>query len=402
MQILLDRNVGLSFDIKAKRWSLITAITITAILFLGRIEGFNVLVYRVMTPLFLLLSFYYWKPSLKKLPKEFFVWVILLVWSLFGLPIVRNSNLFWDNFFYIVQSLILLVAVVLTVLYTGSLKPMLAGFIASAFLHLGQAVLESGLSLSSVTRLEGLTGNSNGFAFRMLLAIFSILLLWKKINKNWQLILAFASFFILSYAIVATASRKSFVALLIVFALWLLVTFKDKFKSIFLLAIPMALGGVFLYFITEKVFENTNLGYRFKAIENIEDQNRYFLYLDGIDMIERSPFLGVGLGNYKAHSQLGKIAHSDLLEITSDLGIIGLFIYLTIYYIFVKKVLYLLRFSRNKEVVYQMKIILIVVFIYFIIGLGRPHFIDIISTLFLSSMIAYTHFLTLRHKTGLH
>lgn len=396
--ILIDNYYTKIFSSsKVRLWSWITGIVLVLILFLARFGGLNFVIYKIITPIFLITAFANWKLSLKKLPQEVVVWLAIIIWSLIGIPSIKSQGLFEAGIYSIVQTGILMAAISLITIYTGSFKPAAYGFIVSGLLHLMMGILESGsLSLDSVTRVEGLTGNSNGFAFRMLLSIFSIILLWKSFKKKIVKIGFLGIISFLVYAIVATASRKAYLAVIIFFGLWFLILYREKVKNIFALIIPIFIGGIIVFNVNNYIVGNSNLGSRLQKVDNIEDENRYLLYVDGFEILSRHPLMGVGLGNFKAYSKLGKIAHSDLMEVSADLGLVGLFLYLLFYFKIISKALYISKMSLSNDVKYQMKIIYSILLVYFLIGLGRPHFIDIISMLFLSSIIGYLHHLKIR------
>ena len=118
---------------------------------------------------------------------------------------------------------------------------------------------------------------------------------------------------------------------------------------------------------------------------NIEDgstQQRLRFYQHSVDQLLNNPIIGVGLGNWKIKSidydkedvvgyTIPYHTHNDFLEISTELGIIGLTLYLLI---FIFPFLDLLKKKGNGEIINVNIIILFAGIIYFVdANLNFPH-----------------------------
>ena len=144
-----------------------------------------------------------------------------------------------------------------------------------------------------------------------------------------------------------SGTKGSWVAVLFefVFLFILFVFAKDQFrKKISYKEILIVVSILFFYFVVFTFLNERSFfvaaGDAQKQVENFTSgelgslANRLYIWSDSLSYIVRSPFYGHGLGNF--HNELSydgllhilQRAHNDLLELTVELGIIGLFLFL--------------------------------------------------------------------------
>jgi len=212
----------------------------------------------------------------------------------------------------------------------------------------------SGAILSATTVTPVTFGNKNP-ATHVMVILFPIVFYYLIRSKN------LFNFTLASFSIISTllffylsGTKGAWVAVLIEFIFLFLVLFfnKHNFGNFFSYKKLLIFGSIVIfYFILFELFIDTpnqflaNINSAQKTIDNYGSGNlgsissRLFIWTDAISYIVNSPFYGHGLGNF--HNELSydgyfhvlERAHNDLMELTVELGIIGLILFI-IYLIF--------------------------------------------------------------------
>tara|TARA_B100001175_G_C19476034_1_gene624359 strand:- start:1010 stop:1528 length:519 start_codon:yes stop_codon:yes gene_type:complete len=116
--------------------------------------------------------------------------------------------------------------------------------------------------------------------------------------------------------------------------------------------------------------------------EDTSTQQRLRFYQHSFDQLLENPLIGVGLGNWKIKSidydkedvvgyTIPYHTHNDFLEISTELGIIGLTLYLLI---FIFPFFDLFKYKEKKKIINVNSIILFAGIIYFVdANLNFPH-----------------------------
>ena len=225
--------------------------------------------------------------------------------------------------------------------------------------------------------------------------------------KSVVFITSFLSF----YSILALSSRSVFLALLFIISLSTFYLFflynKGNYKPLFVNRLKTLGFFLFLPFFLAYFFFNTlninstdvNISQRVSTV-NVEDQStsiRLRYYNHALSHIYSNPFIGLGLGNWKFKSiDYDKLnvrqyivpyhVHNDFLEIFTELGFIGFFLYVLI---FIYSFISLLRHINSSEDHFLSFIILMVLSSYFIdSNLNFPH-ARLIQQLFFIITLSY-------------
>lgn len=184
----------------------------------------------------------------------------------------------------------------------------------------------------------------------------------------------------------STGSRKSFLALLVfIFVLFL-----------FLLRTRMRLVAVALFLvcfisydsILEFLFTETAVGARMMN-DSLERGaiSRTQLIQEGLELFFRYPVLGVGLGSFTSYSSSGLMAHNDYIEIVSSMGLVGLMLYMPIFWYFLKDCRVVLK---DRTVFFLGAVSLSFLAGYLVLGMGRPAFLDPFAIVVFATLQVFT------------
>ena len=169
-------------------------------------------------------------------------------------------------------------------------------------------------------------------------------------------------------ALLFTFSRGAYIGAIISLIILLFLNLKFKIKNeklrikFFKFKVPIILFFVFCSFL----LIISPIGTRFFSSFDFQDKGvseRLEIWSQAVNVIKKNPVLGVGIGNYVERVDLFSEqrgyrspihAHNIYLQITAELGIIGLILYLTIF-IFALKKLYCLFFILKEKTILKYK-----------------------------------------------
>ena len=202
-------------------------------------------------------------------------------------------------------------------------------------------------------KLKGITANRNITAFSIVVKLPFLLLLLNFINKRGLKFLVFILCCFSIFSISIIASRASFIAIgLVSLGYIVLQTFnhfylkKRSLHRIVYMIVPIVFSLLFNQFIFSNKNSSADVISRAATIKvdgsdnSINQRLRY--YDDVLKQIKKSPFLGVGIGNWKIKSidydkndiegyVVPYHAHSDFIQLGAELGILGFLFYLGIF-----------------------------------------------------------------------
>ena len=215
--------------------------------------------------------------------------------------------------------------------------------------------------------LKGITANRNITAFSIAIKIpFVLFLISIQVKKYLKALLTFFIFLSL-FCLSMIQSRASFIAVgIIIIGYFLVIGFgfykNRKLSEIFklgFLVIPLILSIFFnQIYLSEKGADAISRAATISLSTNDGSVNqRLRYYEDVLKHMSSNPIFGVGIGNWKLKSIdydskdiVGYIvpyhAHSDFIQLGAELGIIGFFLYLGVFFWAVFFVYKLIRFSK--------------------------------------------------------
>ncbi len=202
-------------------------------------------------------------------------------------------------------------------------------------------------------KLNGFYGNKNIFAVALLFKLpflYYAVLRFKGFLKYYSLALIFA----ITFCLVIISTRSTFIGLFLQLLLLGIFAIKNRSKLSFLIiglaVIGFFAGDGFLKYNFNKFSKieknNYSIEARVGSIAEGNSKGRLLIWQNTLEIIKDKPILGYGVGNHKLAIMkvecakkhdfiVSDHAHNDFLEMFSELGIIGLLLYVATYLIFV-------------------------------------------------------------------
>jgi len=238
-------------------------------------------------------------------------------------------------------------------------------------------------------RFHGTTGNPNVLALISLFSIlFSILLLHLKNNlsliiKSYLYINILASI----YLIILSASKKGFILGVIIIFAYSITLIKNKKNFLKISMYLLFLIFFLIYFIDVNVFLE-QIEYMMqrmgdfinaingKSMDTTNSQRMQFV-TEGSLLAENYPLFGHGINTFRKF--FGLYAHNNYIELFFGLGIVGLFIYYSMYYFLIKEI-----FKVNDNIL--KRYLLLIVFVYLALDLAVVSYYTKLSLIILFSL----------------
>ncbi len=238
------------------------------------------------------------------------------------------------------------------------------------------------------------TSNPNGDGLALLFGVFCVLFLAesKKVNR---LIVNLSLVALFMYMIILTASRKSFLAALLLVLFWLAFSFPRIWKkysivskiisiSVFLLAL------LALFYKFAPLFMETTLFQRLaKGVWISSDVTRSGMYNEAFQFFLDKPLFGVGFKHYELLSIYNTYSHSTYAEVLSTTGLVGTIIYFSAYLVIISNLYSLFIKARGTPVAIKSLNFLLLMFVMLVLGTGVIHFYGIIDNIMFALMISF-------------
>ena len=215
----------------------------------------------------------------------------------------------------------------------------------------------------NVGELKGFAMNKNIASASLLIKLPIVLYALSVEKKHTYNIILSLILFIGCILIVLGSARSMILGLLIILVLSTFLFLYLKNRRITLLFIGVVFAGIVSgYFINSST--DKNLVERIESIQNIEkDQSssqRLRYYKHGINHILSNPLIGTGLGNWKIESIkydskniqqyiVPYNLHNDFLEVGTELGIIGMILYLLIFLLIIRFLITSIRKTDDEK-----------------------------------------------------
>ena len=142
----------------------------------------------------------------------------------------------------------------------------------------------------------------------------------------------------LLYAIWTTGSRGGFLATLVIFASYTLSRLNISFNA--MLRIGIFLSVVFMLAPSHLTTMRDS---------NKSAQHRVDMWVEGIEMVQQNPVLGIGRGNF-SHYTGSLIAHNSSIEIMGELGLPGLYLWIALIYMAFKTIMHKLATEPDQRI----------------------------------------------------
>lgn len=200
-----------------------------------------------------------------------------------------------------------------------------------------------GKSVYMYKDMERLTfGNSNPIwlARTFAIAIFILITMKKLMHKSFNYLLAIP----FAIGIIMTGSRGPLLSLIAILFLYHIKIFKFDIIRISIGIIMLSIVlGLSVYYEDNIAMMINKYIYRDVKVSVYKESQRDILFKKGIDDFVKSPIIGVGLGKYDkkenniiisgntiSYKAKRKYPHNIIVEILSELGVIGMFLFIVI------------------------------------------------------------------------
>lgn len=368
-----------AIDMKASQWLFLSSINLVYLIIITLKIKKNQFQLVYKNPIFLSFLFF------------FFACIISVVSSFnYYLSIERLTDIFsilttLGCMIYIAKSSSVSIKFILTIITIGLFLEVLGSLNI-----LRQVYDPNTFNLSKSNDLRGFYGNKNitaaAIAFKIPLATILIYKLKNIIVKSLIYILLISSFFIL----LILSARAVFLSITLCIGFLLLMILIKIFynkenifaliKNIHFYVIPILIS-IILYSPIAKNSESVSLNSRITSvIENENDESttqRLRFYTHAIKQIQLTPFLGVGIGNWKAKSIeyeaeymysyiVPFFTHNDLLEVFVETGILGIISYLIFIYLIFRLTFTNIKLSLNKSDEFKLVYLFLPFIVYFV------------------------------------
>ena len=325
-------------------------------------------------------------------------WIAYLALSFISVPFAINSSVALDGLSKFWQRLAIIAIIAFICEYERSIKFAIRVLAVTAIACAGSCLIMN-TDISHKLEMEsGAVISTNDIGSIMAFGCFAVLFAFglkehkgviKTVIKIGYIIAAISVIFL-------AGSRKSVLAILILFALIFLLCGKDMFKSIsttqfVLVALLIVAALIFIYYYLLPNVENTDMYQRVwgrKADDAVEsDLGRLELYGDAMQDFIRHPIIGLGFNNFST-LHYGMYTHSTYVEPLACSGVIGL-LYLAPYVMILVKQIKLIGLNKhNREERLWQKELLAFYISFLFVGLGIPYLYKDIPCIILAMFIA--------------
>jgi O-antigen ligase len=360
---------------------------------LPSINTFNVYLGVALTTAFIPTMFYY-----KRFPQsEMWLVGLWLMWSLTGFAVAYNVNHFISEYLTAVQVWVFGLIAFGVAAIREDLKANILSYVPALTFVLVYGVV-TGEFLSALSgeeiRVYSIVTNPNTIGQQTIPYVGFLIYMFKE-TKNRQIRIALILLIIFAAAtIIFTGSRKGILGLGLAISLYYLfqgagqkrrVQLKDFILfSVFITAV-IALVPIIL---NETIAGNRLLEF---MLDPLSEQKRINMYVDGWKMFIDNPIFGVGLGNYRLMSPYLGAAHSDYMEILSGTGIVGFFLYFSMYFAGLARLLRVRKLSLSDNEQHHIRMILALFIVEVALNFGRSVYISPYHSFVLMTYFGYAY-----------
>ena len=315
------------------------------------------LVTKITTSLYIVFSILFSKKSLSTSSNKFIRWIYLFLILLTTMSYLNQSD-FTTTFF---KSPFFLNIIVLTLVLNHQKyhndKVIRQGFLFFTISTILLTILFF-LGVSPETNLEGretIFGmNQNILGINLVVAnIYILIIIFKNIFKlKEERFLLYIPFAMITIFIISTASRVSFISLILSFSFIFLTTKSSMIIKYFSVLIIITFVSLFYFFYLSDTFLFNRL---VSSIDSGEVSGRDSIWVIAIVFIFENPIFGFGETGYvNAFRYLPNeltVPHNVIIEILCYTGFVGLFLFFKFLYPIISKCLYTLKSGDNSSTI---------------------------------------------------
>jgi O-antigen ligase len=228
------------------------------------------------------------------------------------------------------------------------------------------------------------------------MGIFAILFFWRERQKLLRSLLLYAGLALMSLAIIASGSRKNFIAEVLFFNLWIFYCYGRRIFRTRFGIIGLFIFLLSIYYFVDFTLTSTITGERLFAVQAEYNRGsglskRQAMYIKGFQLINENPVFGVGLDQYIIIAEdIHGYSHSDFIEVTAGTGFVGALIYYSIYFVLWRRIVWISKRIRKPLINYHIGLIKSSVIMIFLLGLGVPYYYFKITWIYLAAVVGYT------------
>lgn len=352
-------------------YNVIWVVVSISVVLLLKFEALNQIILKGLVPVTFLLVWFDRKRRIVN-SRPIVYYIIFTAWGFLSVFYTANLDITVKYLQVLVGNVVLWIIVDNCVRGVKSPLILSAPIVFSCLSHLYFGISMSTETISNrddaVARVSGLSGNANGLAFYFWYGASLVILLSQYIKSKRIKIISYTLVPVFVYGILITGSRKTTIALLVFFIVY--ITLNIKRQSIVILLLLLVVGYFVSDFFIDMFISNSAVGQRFSS-EDVERGavKRADLIGEGWEFFWSNPLIGIGLGSFITYSKYRAMSHNDYIEILSTMGLPAFIIYIAIYIEYFKKCLQV-SVKRFRSVF----LAFIIGFLF--LGMGRPAFLD--------------------------
>jgi len=277
---------------------------------------------------------------------------VLVLWGMYIIYFFLFGS-FTDTFWLIKRISLLLL---LPIFYSSSfsektIQKSVFAFLISIFLSSVIAIVENYEIINlnpnfTISAFLKYTDHNVFLAFSLIISFYSIFRI-KLENKYRNILLFFIPFYL--FSLFTEGGKSGQLAFLFSVILFLIFLFKKKWKLLLLSLISVFVFSAIIYNTSDIVKNRFN--YEAKNILQNRKSDRNILLKETIILIKKNPIFGYGTGSFtdefglvnketqKVVSNQHKTPHNNYLYVWFELGILGLIIFLSIFYFQIKELI---------------------------------------------------------------
>jgi O-antigen ligase len=291
---------------------------------------------------------------------------------------------------------VIVTALALVFKYSGAVKWFHLAFLGvavAAIYFLGHPIAMESITPDDQLRTE--IGTANGLGFSGALGVFGALALWPEVKRLWVRGGIVAGGLLAFYAILLSASRSAFLALMVIAVSWpaLCLVSTRRFKLTTMIGAGIVL--LLAYGVYGFIMQETYLGNRLMQSAHMEDgstQIRFELVRIGLQIFLSNPLFGCGLGQFSIVSGTGHYAHNEFIEIAATTGLPGLWLYYSVYVIAWRRLSRTLGVLQDPLVRYRINVARMALLVLVVLGLvSAPNFLNKPSMFMLATVVGIAH-----------